>query len=257
MLISWSFIYAVYPLLRDCILKKEILWVERLQNVFRCFVLGNYHLWYLYMIIGLYMLTPFLREIAKNKQNLKYFLELSAIFSVIMPLLSNIDFFELFVTCLDQLHLNMVMGYTFLFMLGYYLSICDFSCKQIQICKVICVAELFLTVVITCNNEGYLFLVDGVFSIGITIMVTCLFIIFKYSSWSKKPIFTKLIMLISDYSLGIYLIHALFVHYITLKSSDWFKPGLDIIASFFVILGISFTIVCLLKKIPYIGKIIV
>lgn len=41
-LFTWSLLYAVYPLIRDMVLNKSIVWFERIPIVIRNFVLGNY-----------------------------------------------------------------------------------------------------------------------------------------------------------------------------------------------------------------------
>jgi len=257
MLIMWSLAYAVYPLTRDLLSGVEILWEERIPNVIRNFVLGNYHLWYLYMLIGLYMLTPFLKEIVKKRENMIYFLALSAVFTVVLPVLSNIEEMELLVCFLNKMQLNMVIGYSFIYVLGYYLFTHDFSSKQVFGFKIICALELLLTIILTETSDKWLFLVDGVFSVGIIAISICIFVISKYAIWIKKEIVSIVITVLSEYSLGIYLIHAFFVHDITVKCVEWFKSGIDIFVSFIVILVISCIGICLLKRIPHLGKRIV
>lgn len=253
-LVIWSLAYAVYPVIRDLLFGIEISWDERFPNVVRNFVLGNYHLWYLYMLIGLYMLTPFLKEIVKKRENMIYYLVLSAIFTVLLPLFSNIEKMELLVSFLNQIHLNMVTGYTFIYVLGYYLSIHDFSPKQVLGFKILCVLELLLTIFLTETSDKGLFLIDGVFSVGIIVISICLFVICKYSKWISKGVLSTIIMVLSEYSLGIYLIHAFFVHAITIKCVEWFEPGIDIVISFSTILVISCIGIYILKKIPYLGR---
>jgi surface polysaccharide O-acyltransferase-like enzyme len=75
-LISWSFIYSISNLQLS---KKNIK-----QIIFKFFS-GHYHLWFLYSIIGLYILVPFLREITKKDKLLKHFILLSIIFYFLFP----------------------------------------------------------------------------------------------------------------------------------------------------------------------------
>ena len=46
---------------------------------------GNYHMWFIPMIIGLYMSVPILKEILKSKSTTKYFIVLSFIFAFVVP----------------------------------------------------------------------------------------------------------------------------------------------------------------------------
>lgn len=48
---------------------------------------GHYHLWYCYMLLGLYLLLSFLRKIAVDRTLLLYFLVLCFCFTVIFPVL--------------------------------------------------------------------------------------------------------------------------------------------------------------------------
>lgn len=46
---------------------------------------GNYHMWFIYMIVGLYILTPFLRKITENKKVTGYFLIVTFMFTFFIP----------------------------------------------------------------------------------------------------------------------------------------------------------------------------
>ena len=50
-----------------------------LQDFIVYFSKGEYHLWFLYMIMGLYILVPFFKKIVENEFLMKYFLILSFI----------------------------------------------------------------------------------------------------------------------------------------------------------------------------------
>ena len=49
------------------------------------FLKGHYHMWFLFMITGLYMLVPILRKITESEEATKYTLWLFMIFSVLVP----------------------------------------------------------------------------------------------------------------------------------------------------------------------------
>ena len=42
-------------------------------------------MWFIYMIIGLYMITPFLKRIVADEKLTRYFLILSFIFALLIP----------------------------------------------------------------------------------------------------------------------------------------------------------------------------
>ena len=63
-LIIWSFIYSIYNIKITRINYKSILFK---------YINSHYHLWYLFEIMRLYMIVPFLREISKKDELLKCF----------------------------------------------------------------------------------------------------------------------------------------------------------------------------------------
>lgn len=75
-----------------------------------------YHLWFVYIIAGLYLLTPVLRLLTANKKATEYFLLVWLIFSVVIP------FFGHFINYTPYLNLNFLDGYIGLYLLGYYLD---------------------------------------------------------------------------------------------------------------------------------------
>ena len=64
-LMTWSFIYSISNLQLS---KKNI------KQIILKFFSGHFHLWFLYSIMGLYILVPFLREIVKKDNLLKMFI---------------------------------------------------------------------------------------------------------------------------------------------------------------------------------------
>lgn len=89
------------------------------------FVDGRYHLWFLYAIIPLYVLTPFMRLFSEDKVLLKYFFALSFTFAVLLPTIQMPPF-----ACaplsqaIGRLNLGTVLfsQYAFYFMLGHCLN---------------------------------------------------------------------------------------------------------------------------------------
>ena len=64
-LLLWSIIYSLINIrLKKLNIKKKIFQIIK----------GHYHLWYLFSTMGLYIISPFFREITKNKKLLESFL---------------------------------------------------------------------------------------------------------------------------------------------------------------------------------------
>lgn len=87
LLIFWSVIYCsiyevIFPLIKGEALNFPSIIVS-LEN-------GHFHMWYLYMMIGLYLITPFLREFVKkeNKQLVLLFIAAALATQFTLPVLN-------------------------------------------------------------------------------------------------------------------------------------------------------------------------
>jgi surface polysaccharide O-acyltransferase-like enzyme len=69
-IIFWSIFYSVYYPIGKYIIKNE--WDFNIKQIFHNLISGKpfYHMWYLFMIIGLYLVTPFINELCL-KSNIK------------------------------------------------------------------------------------------------------------------------------------------------------------------------------------------
>ena len=76
--IFWSLAYAlISAVLSNKPMELQAIIVETLK--------GHYHMWFLFMIVGLYMTVPFLKTIVQSAALTKYFLVLSLIFAFVIP----------------------------------------------------------------------------------------------------------------------------------------------------------------------------
>lgn len=82
----------VDSIINDNLPPKKIAYLVARMFAMLVFDNGWYHLWYLYMIIGLYMLVPLFRIMVRNatKKDLEYFLVLFFIFSSVLELASSV-----------------------------------------------------------------------------------------------------------------------------------------------------------------------
>lgn len=109
--IFWSTIYTI--------LAPEGIGV---YSFIRQIIIGPFHFWYCYMIIGLYAILPILKQIQKNKKIFIYFFIISFITSILLPTLSAIAPLSGFIEIIDQSQICIGLGYVFYFILGYFMS---------------------------------------------------------------------------------------------------------------------------------------
>ncbi len=210
-LIFWSVLYAVI---------REICFGYGKINMVIESLYGHYHMWFLFMILGLYMLVPFFRKIVESESLMKYFLILSFIWSVAIPqlvsllsLISSVSS-DILNTFASKFRLNFSLS--FLFVYGYFLNRKEISktCrKRIYIIGslalvMMIIGTLFVSIKTNENNEilqGYMSILALCFSTGV-------FVFFKYTSFDNiGEKVSHIISMLSKYSFCAYLIHPLVI----------------------------------------------
>lgn len=215
--IFWSLAYALFGL--HVKVKMNGYSSAYLHSFFIDVVNGNYHMWFCYMIIGIYMIVPFLRLISGNENLMKYYLILSIIFASTIPVLQLLPdaVSQPINIVVTQLKLNFVLGWVGIFILGYYLSYCNITRKSEIIIYIFGILSLILTIVVNGfmsirNNQNYEGLYD-LTNINILLTAVAVFVYFRlhiskveFSDRSKK-----LILLLSECSFGVYFIHVFLI----------------------------------------------
>lgn len=116
--IAWSFFYAAFSLFKG-IMKGE---GKPIGDFISEFILGEYHMWFILMLIGLYMAVPLLKKITDDKKLTEYFLVLCAIFCLLPGSLNVIPSAKELMTSilLTKGKFYFVQGFAFYFVSGYY-----------------------------------------------------------------------------------------------------------------------------------------
>ena len=114
-------------------------------NTIQSYIINGYwHLWFIWLIAGLYMITPILREISKNRTASVYYILLFMIFASVVPTLrysilpnigfSNNEVVNGMIKNIDSMNLHFVLGYTGYFLGGHNLSEKELSGKNTVLC---------------------------------------------------------------------------------------------------------------------------
>jgi surface polysaccharide O-acyltransferase-like enzyme len=178
-------------------------------------ILGRYHLWYLYAIIGLYIITPFIKEITKNNSLTKYFIVLAFIFEILIGSMSSIFKTVNFSMIFAKSYLFFVKGFTVYYVLGYFVY--NNPIKKKNMIYAAGIIATVATIAGTKLYSSYTMVNSDVFfsflSLNVFFQSLAIFVFFKevisqitFSSLSKN-----LIKALSKYSLGVYLIHDFFL----------------------------------------------
>lgn len=175
------------------------------------------HFWYIYMILGLYLLTPWLRKVLQ-------YAEKETFYVVILWFLCNVlnpymQFFRFPKIPFSHFPITGFIGY---YILGYYLKKYRYKLEKIPF---ICVIGVYITgflisvlstkyVLVTTGNRISDFFDKN--SLGTFFMSVSFFIFWIKFNFKNR---NKVIRMISDSTYFAYLIHIIILHYV-IKISD-------------------------------------
>ena len=216
----------------------------------------SYHLWYVYMIIGLYLFVPIIGKWVRSasENEILFFLGIW-LFTILLnyPFLSFLKI---------NIELKYFSGYLGYLVLGYYLSTKIFS-LSVSIKSIALLLILFGGAVTIVGN--YFFMLEhtkyelnpyySYLGFSIFLLSTGVFLLFKNTCFTSK-IFSNIRNTISTYSYGIYLSHVLVLSALSRYAGiHWMfiNPYVGIIVTSTCCFIISLGIVYLINKLPY-GK---
>lgn len=208
--IFWSLIYETYSV----VVKRGTINLIFFINI----IYGHYHMWFLFMIVGLYIITPFLREIAKDKRLIEYFIILSFIFGYLVNFLMFIPKMNTIIeVIINKMNLFFVLGYTGYFFTGYYLNKYELDLRIKKLIYILAIISLLATILIS----SFLSIKSGKpnsslcgYLLPNTFVISCAIFIFFKEKISKKKFgkySLRIIEKLSLLSLGIYMIHVLYL----------------------------------------------
>lgn len=214
--VIWSLLYALLFHVAAPLLKGEAL---DAQAFLESLLGGYYHLWFIPMLIGLYLILPLLRLWVRkeNREYVAYYLALCFVFTSALPFFTE-KLSRLFpaASCLysltDNLHLQYVAGYTGYYVLGWYLN--TFEVRHRDVWYAAGAAGLLLTF----GGTQVFSLLAGedknfysVFAVGVVCFSSALFLWAKSLFGSRgydQSIFCRFVRVVCAGSMGIYAIHA-------------------------------------------------
>lgn len=256
--VFWSALYSVVMMFVT-----ETFTLEYLVESFFC---GRYHLWFVPAIIGLYLVTPFLRKITADKKLTEYFLILWLVFDCIFRLLKVLPFVHDSATGLSaDLQMHFVTGYAGYFILGYYLHSTEISPKLRKVIYILGIIGFAATAIGTwlwslSKGKPVKTLYNN-FMPNVLLQSVAVITFFKYEvskiKWSEKQL--KVITKLSALSFGMYLFHDLVN--ILFKQTGFgtlsYNPVLSVPCNTLIVFFVSLAVTYGLSRIPYINKYII
>jgi len=174
----WSCVYAVYVTIAIYFEGGE----ETLLGFAKRIIVGHYHMWFIPLIIGLYVMIPILKRIAEDEKLLRYTLLISGMSTFVIPqFLRCINSYEISKT-FNYITYQMPANYIFYFLCGYYLSIVDIKRLAEYIIYILGSIGLTATIVISYYNVQYRGATYGYydnFNINILLICISIFVFFR------------------------------------------------------------------------------
>lgn len=233
---------------------------------------GHFHMWFILMLIGLYMMLPILQQISSDLRIVRYILVLAFIFNSILPwLIKSMYYFGnqpiiSFANVLNSdfifMNVSVVAGYIGYFFAGYYISNIEIKKSVRYIIYILGIVGFVMTFFLTkwyCNSIGIAsveYYSDS--APNVCLSTIAMFVLFKYSFRNLKE--NKVTSYLGKASFGAYLVHALIIYgaekCLTLTGIS-FSPVASVPFVAVITWILSFAIASILLKIPVVNKYVV
>ncbi len=225
----------------------------------------HYHLWFLYVIIGLYLITPLLRAFVRgaSRRDFHWFFLLVFVFYSLLPTLRSMfpDQMALVSTWSDRLNIHLVLGYVGYYVAGFYLKkftlgrLAEFIIYILGILGA--VATVFGTLTLSARSGSFY---DALFeyrSPNVVFMAVAVFVLFRYVlGVSDERSRRHRLIGVSRITFGIYLVHVFFIILLDLLhiTALSFNPIIAVPVLSAAVFLCSFAVSWLISKIPLLGR---
>ena len=249
----WTVFYAVYNIVSG----------QDLHNDFVTMIFeGHFHLWFIPMIIGMYMLTPLLRPVAENKKALISITIVTGLTGVIIPTLQDLGLFFDNTLFTGLNHFGFFSAYVCFFFMGYLfhnVSIDKEGRALIYVLGIAATIIIFIgTYVLTVKDNYHNEDMQADNNLFTAVQGIALFVFFKekLKDVEFKESTQKFILDISGLTFGVYMVHVVLLALLDkFGFSPVTYPAVYMIPMLILfVLPTSFFISYVLKKIPFLGK---
>ncbi len=225
---------------------------------------GHYHMWFMFMLLGVYIITPIARAIVANPKAGWYFLGAALFFSFVTPLI--VDHNDYLRGLYYTMDFHMTLGISCYYIAGgmiHHYGIPKLARRIIYILGVVgFVGTAVITAVVSMKKYAPQEQYYGHFTFFVMFEALSIFTFFQYGvekiKFSDKV--RNLIYHISNRTFGIYMVHILILDNLikdTFKLTTLsFSPLFSVPVIALLVYLISYLVITLVRRIPVVHKFI-
>ena len=251
----WSLIYIAYTWYDEEIAFSDSFWVNFHTVLHQVKYGAYYHLWYVYMLIGLYLFIPIISKFVRNasEKEIRYFL-----LAWFVVMIFSQPYLSRFAPLID---VHYFIGYAGYLVLGHYLAFKELPETGIKtpliIYFLLCVASITAgTYLLSVNTNGLSTVMYEPLGPFIVLYASGVFLLARTCTFKLPEVMVKLRAIAGGLSLGIYLCHALFLTLLDGQGINYklLNPVISIPLTALVCFMLSSFLIFIISKIPIIGK---
>lgn len=209
---SFCFWSVVYFWLIKMFYKPTYLEMSKTEIV-SSLVEGYYHMWYVYLIVGFYIVVPILRKITSSKESTMYFIMVSLVFTFLIPGIIMVPKLSWFKISIDQAFFHLTLGYLPYFFMGHYIAKYGLKKKFLAIIYTLGILSFIIvpfgTLFFSQENGSFYRELYEYYSIPVLFQSLFVFVfvkdVFEDRKYSERT--EKFISCISKDTYGVYMLH--------------------------------------------------
>lgn len=257
--ILWAALFALLYQVAFPLLTGEAIDIDQVIN---SFLGGYYHMWYLYMIIGLYIITPFLKKIVckENKAMVLGFIVISVIVQFLLPTVDMLCGKSLggysLTAWIGKFNLGFFNGYIAYFFIGWYIAHIGIGQKWLKRSIYFLGAGSLVAMMLQAYfAEDYQ---DAYQNTNVFVLCYSVSVFLALCNWNVqlKAKAAEKLANISKLTFGVYMIHPILLGLFQKGFPYSNHPVLYILVCFVAVTGSSFLVAYVVSKIPVIKKLI-
>lgn len=259
-LLVWGTLYAMVDLAAA---GAALTW-DNMFSAFLQVLRGNthYHLWYLYMLLGLYLVTPVLRAFTRGATRAEFHYAL--LFGLLLFLNALLQVFwpsSTIALYLQRMEIYLFMGYTCCYVAGYYFRHYTIGRVAEILFYLLGAAGLAVTVLGTLylshRDGAQNMTLAGYTTPNVLLTAVALVVLFRYAFGpSEERSRNQSVAVVARTSFGIYLVHDLFI--LLLRHFGLFALPIPAAVAIplwtAVVFLLSFCVAWPIHKIPFVGR---